>query len=93
MINMHALHNAHLIRDSNVLPRALTKPVLVYENRSQTHAEFAARLRQSESQKRATTKAKKDAEKANDAVLGVGGEGATAGPSKSTKKRKTTHPE
>ncbi|EDQ99232.1 uncharacterized protein LACBIDRAFT_316826 [Laccaria bicolor S238N-H82] len=42
-INMHALHNAHLIRE--VLPRDLTKHQLRFPNRRAKHDELAAGLR------------------------------------------------
>lgn len=40
---MHALHNAHLIRET--LPRDLVKPTPYFEDRRAKHDEFAAELR------------------------------------------------
>ncbi|KZT20093.1 hypothetical protein NEOLEDRAFT_1076404 [Neolentinus lepideus HHB14362 ss-1] len=43
IINMHALHNAHLIR--SVLPRELTQPRSYVEDRRQAHDVLAAKLK------------------------------------------------
>ncbi|KAI0781920.1 hypothetical protein C8Q75DRAFT_812065 [Abortiporus biennis] len=56
LLNMHALHNAHLIR--KVLPRSLTTPVPYFTNRGNKHREFASSLRVAGPVKRAATQAK-----------------------------------
>ncbi|KAJ7037051.1 hypothetical protein C8F04DRAFT_1332637 [Mycena alexandri] len=40
IVNMHALHNAHLIRD--ILPRSLTMPIPYLRDRVASHSRFAA---------------------------------------------------
>ncbi|KAJ7677316.1 hypothetical protein B0H17DRAFT_1139678 [Mycena rosella] len=62
-INMHALHNAHLLQET--LPRNLTAPVPYFTDRDVKHREFAALLRVSGPAKRATAlkKAKETREK------------------------------
>ncbi|KAI0069917.1 hypothetical protein K474DRAFT_1654465 [Panus rudis PR-1116 ss-1] len=57
LLNMHALHNSHLIR--RVLPRSLWAPKHYLQNRSERHKEIAAALRISRPQKRAATAAKR----------------------------------
>lgn len=57
IINMAALHNAHLLRQ--VLPRYLTKPLPLLSNREETHHRLAQKLRDA----REKTAKKKDAEK------------------------------
>ncbi|KAJ6615280.1 hypothetical protein B0H10DRAFT_1746857, partial [Mycena sp. CBHHK59/15] len=42
ILNMHALHNAHLIRE--VLPRTLTAPVPYLNDRTAAHNRFATQL-------------------------------------------------
>ncbi|KAJ7362677.1 hypothetical protein DFH08DRAFT_910804 [Mycena albidolilacea] len=58
-INLHALHNAHLLRDT--LPRNLTAPVPYFKDHQQKREEFAALVRVSGPAKRAAT-AKKSKE-------------------------------
>ncbi|KAJ7483970.1 hypothetical protein B0H11DRAFT_2416152, partial [Mycena galericulata] len=58
-INMHALHNAHLLRET--LPRDLTAPVPFFLDRETKHGEFADLVRVSGPAKRAAT-AKKSRE-------------------------------
>ncbi|KAJ7842495.1 hypothetical protein B0H13DRAFT_1648786, partial [Mycena leptocephala] len=62
-LNMVALHNAHLIRDT--LPRSLTKPIPYFQDREAKHREFAALIRVSGPAKRAAAlkKAKETREK------------------------------
>lgn len=55
-LNMHALHNAALIRET--LPRHLTKPIPYFEDRHAKHLEFAAQLQVSGPIKRAGAQAK-----------------------------------
>lgn len=63
IINTHAFHNAHLLRE--IIPRHLITPLPLYEDREKTHHELAARLRTSE-EVRAKTMAEKAAAKAAD---------------------------
>lgn len=56
IINPHALHNAHMIRE--ILPRSLVAPVPYLENRQKKHNELAAQLRLSNPAKRAISQAK-----------------------------------
>lgn len=56
VINLHALHNASLIR--KVLPRVLTAPKALYADRRSRHYEIAAELRVSQAKKREVSKAK-----------------------------------
>ncbi|KAF8147592.1 hypothetical protein K438DRAFT_1910535 [Mycena galopus ATCC 62051] len=60
-INLHALHNAHLIRET--LPRHLTKPKPCFTDREIKHNEFAATLRETGPEKRAETQARAQATK------------------------------
>ncbi|KAJ7675041.1 hypothetical protein B0H17DRAFT_1161670 [Mycena rosella] len=71
-INMHALHNAHLLRET--LPRNLTAPIPYFTDRDAKHREFAALLRVSGPAKRATAlkKAKETREKKQRAKEGGG---------------------
>jgi hypothetical protein len=66
VINLHALHNATLLR--KILPRQLTAPKPLYEDRRARHNEIAAGLRITQAEKRARTAAKtkatRDANKA-----------------------------
>ncbi|KAJ7165182.1 hypothetical protein C8R46DRAFT_859502, partial [Mycena filopes] len=57
LVNMHALHNAHLIRDT--LPREFTAPRPYLTDRIAKHNELAAQLRISGPVKRAETVAKR----------------------------------
>jgi hypothetical protein len=62
LINMHALHNAHLIRET--LPRHLTAPRQLFSDRCAKHFEFAAALRAVGPEKRALAAARGQATKA-----------------------------
>ncbi len=53
---MHALHNAHLVREA--LPRHLVIPVPLRDHRVQFHQELSAMLQVSGAEKRALTRAK-----------------------------------
>lgn len=55
-LNMHALHNAHLIRE--VLPRNLYAPIPLYRDRKSFHRQLAGELQVSGPLKRAATQAK-----------------------------------
>jgi hypothetical protein len=56
VINMHAFHNATLLR--KILPRHLTAPKPLYIDRKARHFEIAAGLRVTQTEKRARTAAK-----------------------------------
>ncbi|KAF5379419.1 hypothetical protein D9615_006531 [Tricholomella constricta] len=62
LINIHAFHNAHLIRAT--LPRDLTKPIPFRLNREEHHSTIAASLRTVQEAKRAKTAAQAAARKA-----------------------------
>ncbi|KAJ7820571.1 hypothetical protein B0H14DRAFT_3089240 [Mycena olivaceomarginata] len=62
ILNMHALHNGHLIRD--ILPRSLTAPVPYLQDRVVSHRRFAEQLRKTGPVKRAETRAKTQATRA-----------------------------
>lgn len=77
LICTYALHNANMLR--RALPRVLTTPKPLYEDRRAQHYDVAARLRVSQAAKRnltqqkrkatlAAKKAKKDTLKLNDAL-------------------------
>ncbi|KAJ3853110.1 hypothetical protein EV368DRAFT_39622 [Lentinula lateritia] len=55
-VNMHALHNSNLLRDT--LPRFLTEPIPYFQNRQQKHQQLAAHMRVIGPAKRAETQAK-----------------------------------
>jgi hypothetical protein len=56
IINLHALHNAALVR--KYLPRHLTQPKPLYEDRQARHNELARNLRITQTEKRAKSAAK-----------------------------------
>ncbi|KAJ7110985.1 hypothetical protein C8R44DRAFT_541041, partial [Mycena epipterygia] len=56
LVNMHALHNAQVIRET--LPRHLTAPKPYFLAREAKHFEFAAALRELGPEKRAQAVAK-----------------------------------
>ncbi|KAG8914101.1 hypothetical protein FRC01_004225 [Tulasnella sp. 417] len=62
VINLHALHNADILRKT--LPRRLTQPRPLYSNRREFHASQAARLQVSGPAKRAATQEKAAATRA-----------------------------
>ena len=80
---MHALHNAHLIR--NTLPRDLTRPVALFPNRLAKHHELAAGLRITKNAQRLIAKEKWDAKKAADELAAA--EGDASGNSRKRKKK------
>src|ERR1700732_1034538 len=59
VINMHALHNATLLR--NILPRHLTAPKCLYTDRTVRHHEIAAQIRVTQVEKCARTAVKSKA--------------------------------
>ncbi|KAI0349150.1 hypothetical protein OH77DRAFT_1533351 [Trametes cingulata] len=61
IVNMHSLHNPHLIR--SVLPRDITAPIPRFADRRQAHAQFAKALRESQNRKQATAAARRAAKK------------------------------
>jgi hypothetical protein len=82
VINMHALHNAHLVR--NALPRDLTRPLALFPDRQAKHRELAAELRITKDANRLAAKEKRDAKKAADELAAA--EGASGSRSKKRKK-------
>ncbi|KAF7776568.1 hypothetical protein Agabi119p4_4961 [Agaricus bisporus var. burnettii] len=56
LINMHALHNAHLLREA--LPRSLTQPIPIHQNREEAHKKQSIGLSVSGQAKRDATKVK-----------------------------------
>ncbi|KAJ7820820.1 hypothetical protein B0H14DRAFT_3089221 [Mycena olivaceomarginata] len=84
LVNTHAPHNAHLVRET--LPRSLTAPKPCFVDRLAKHSEFASALREVGPEKRAqasargqATKARNKQEKADKAagVMVRGGDVAT----------------
>ncbi|KAJ6595239.1 hypothetical protein DFH09DRAFT_906296, partial [Mycena vulgaris] len=61
LLNMHALHNANLIRET--LSRHMTQPKPCFLDRRAKHNEFAAKLRETGPEKRAVAQAKAQATK------------------------------
>jgi hypothetical protein len=59
VMNLHALHNATLLR--NILPRHLTAPKPLYADRKARHCEIATSLRVTQAAKRSLTAAKSKA--------------------------------
>ncbi|KAF8056083.1 hypothetical protein FPV67DRAFT_1732296 [Lyophyllum atratum] len=59
VLNLYALHNAELLR--RTLPRQLSVPRPIYDDRKAHHREIAAKLRVSQATKRSTTQAKRKA--------------------------------
>lgn len=73
VVNMHASHNAALIR--KVFPRALVQPIPLYEgeSRRQLHLSCADRFHQAQGAKReAASKKRKDAKAAKEAETSNG---------------------
>ena len=78
IINTHAFHNAHLLRQ--VLPRSLVAPVALFEDRNLNNKELATQLRKSQGARREQLKTQREAKKA-----AAEANGGALGP----KKRKT----
>ena len=70
VINMHALHNAHLLQ--NALPRNLTQPLPLFQDRQAKHFELAAELRVTKDAQRLAAKEKRNAKKVADELAGSG---------------------
>ncbi|KAH7875341.1 uncharacterized protein C8R40DRAFT_1272362 [Lentinula edodes] len=68
LINTHALHNAHLIR--KLLPRELTAPQTLHNDREAYHYEIAEKLRVSQTSKRDTGCQQKKREEHNAQMAG-----------------------
>ncbi|KAJ7135241.1 hypothetical protein C8R43DRAFT_1089512 [Mycena crocata] len=86
LVNMHSLHNAHLLRDT--LPRSLTAPLPYFEDHNTKRKEFAALVRISGPKKCAAAQQKsketweknKKAKEANENIPAVGlGDGSERG--------------
>ncbi|KAF9526609.1 hypothetical protein CPB83DRAFT_937649 [Crepidotus variabilis] len=86
LINIHAFHNAHLLRE--VLPRALVQPIPFMPNRIAHHAAIAKDLRSTQEAKReaATTKA---ADRKRATELGLGTEANSGSNGQKRKRTKT----
>lgn len=69
ILNMHGLHNAHLIRE--ILPRSLTAPTPYLPDRAASHDRFAAELRETGPAKRAETQAKTKATRDRNKQRGI----------------------
>ena len=69
IINTHAFHNAHLLRET--LPRSLTAPIPLFQDRKAKHFEIAATLRETQGAKRLAAEKKKEQTKD-----GPGGDGS-----------------
>ncbi|KAH9925298.1 uncharacterized protein B0H18DRAFT_933788 [Fomitopsis serialis] len=87
ILNMHALHNARLIR--KVLPRHLTKPTPYLNNRNDEHKKMAASLRAAQDVQRAKEAAARK-ERAN-ARLGKAPAGQNSGASIPAEMMSTSH--
>ena len=70
VINMHALHNAHLLQ--NALPRNLTQPLPLFQDRQAKHFKLAAELRVTKDAQWLAAKEKRNAKKAADELAGSG---------------------
>ncbi|KAJ6602592.1 hypothetical protein DFH09DRAFT_1068977 [Mycena vulgaris] len=71
-INMHTLHNAHLLRD--ILPRSLTAPISYFLDRDAKHDKFSTQIRVSGPAKcAATAKKSKETRKKKKQAKAVGG--------------------
>ncbi|KAI9062110.1 hypothetical protein FKP32DRAFT_1726132, partial [Trametes sanguinea] len=62
IVNMHSLHNPHLIR--SILPRSLTAPTPRHADREETHRKFAQQLRKTKAHKQSLALARKEAQQA-----------------------------
>lgn len=69
VLNLHALHNVVLLR--RALPRHLTIPIPLYQDRKAQHFAIAAQLRVSQADKRAKTAAKTKATRERNASKNI----------------------
>ncbi|KAF9043189.1 hypothetical protein BJ165DRAFT_1545314 [Panaeolus papilionaceus] len=79
IVNTHAFHNAHLLRD--VLPRDLTKPVPYASDRRSFHDNIAQQLRETRNSKRLASNLKKRKRRngAEDVAGSAGSDGEDSG--------------
>ncbi|KAJ3780374.1 hypothetical protein GGU10DRAFT_397813 [Lentinula aff. detonsa] len=90
VINMYGLHNALILREA--LPRSLSKPIPLYENRRGRHDEIARVLTVKQAEKRALTQEKTRITKARNRAANNEGtaESSASGGKQAAKRRKGT---
>lgn len=80
VINLHGLHNATLLR--KILPRSLTAPRPLFEDRKAQHFQIAATLRVTQTEKRARSAAKSKATREANAASKAANKGRAVVPNK-----------
>jgi len=85
VVNTHAFHNAHLLRET--LPRSLTMPTPLFDNREEKHHEMAQTLRDVQ----ITKKNAKAAAKAQQALEGTTQQSRTKTGRKTRKRPRAQH--